>query len=108
MLALHVLSAFAIAAALVLYSVLVYSGRRMKTREDRRLLFSIAPIGTPLIAGGSVVALILGMVVAVDADEFVIWAGWVIGGIVLWELLGGAGERTGESYTAGPQPAGTG
>ena len=100
MLALHVLAAFAIAAALVLYSVLVYSGRRMKTREDRRLLFRIAPIGTPLIAGGSVLALVLGIVLAIDSDEFELWDGWVIAGIVLWAALIGVGQRSGAYYTA--------
>jgi uncharacterized membrane protein len=99
-LALHVLAAFAIAAALVLYSVLVYSGRRMKTREDRRLLFRIAPIGTPLIAGGSVLTLVLGIVLAIDSDEFKLWDGWVIAGIVLWAALGAVGQRSGAYYTA--------
>ena len=52
LLALHLLAAFAIAAALVLYSVLVVSGRRMTTLEETRLLFRLAPIGVPLIGAG--------------------------------------------------------
>ena len=39
MLALHLIAAFAVAAALVLYSVLVFSGRRMQTLEETRTLF---------------------------------------------------------------------
>ena len=47
MLALHLLSAFSVAAALVLYSVLVVSGRRSSaTLADARLLFRVAPVAT--------------------------------------------------------------
>ena len=44
MLALHLLAAFAIAAALVLYSVLVFDGRRTESPDRRQLLFRIAPM----------------------------------------------------------------
>ncbi|HEY7604636.1 MAG TPA: hypothetical protein VH760_10275 [Gaiellaceae bacterium] len=100
MLALHLLAAFSIASALVLYSVLVVNGRRGESQEKRRLLFRIAPIGAPLIGGGSVLALILGVILAIDSDQFEIWDGWVIAGIVLWALLGAIGQRTGAYYTA--------
>src|SRR5262245_2801962 len=99
MLSLHVLAAFAVAAALVLYSVLVYSGRRMKSRDDRRLLFRVAPVATPLIAGGTVLTLVLGIVLAIDSDEFELWDGWVIAGIVLWAALAAVGGRSGRYYT---------
>lgn len=100
MLALHLLAAFAIAAALVLFSALVVVGRRAKTFEDTRLLFRIAPVGTPLIGAGSVLALILGIILAIDSDRFEIWNGWIIAGIVLWALLAAVGARTGAYYTA--------
>jgi uncharacterized membrane protein len=99
MLALHLLAAFAIAAALVLYSVLVFKGRRTERPEQRELLFRIAPIGTPLIGGGSVLALILGVILAIDSDQFEIWDGWIIAAIVLWALMGAIGGRTGKYYT---------
>ena len=53
MLALHLLSAFAVGAALVLYSVLVFAGRRMTTLEETRALFRLAPLGTVLIIAGA-------------------------------------------------------
>src|SRR5215468_3820565 len=101
MLAFHLLSAFAVAAALVLYSVLVVSGRRSSaTLDDARLLFRIAPLATPLIAAGSVLVLIFGVILAIDSDQFELWDGWVIAGIVLWAILGAVGQRTGAYYTA--------
>jgi hypothetical protein len=98
MLALHLLAAFAI-AAVVLYSVLVFDGRRTESPDRRQLLFRIAPIGTPLIGGGSVLALILGVILAIDSDTFEIWNGWIIAAIVLWALMGAIGGRTGKYYT---------
>jgi len=100
MLSLHLLAAFSVAAALVLYSVLVVSGRRRATLEHTRLLFRVAPIATPLIAAGSVLVLIFGIILAIKSDRFEIWNGWIIAGIILWALLGAIGQRTGAYYTA--------
>jgi hypothetical protein len=100
MLALHVLSAFAVAAALVLFSVLVVAGRRMETLDDTRVLFRVAPIGAPLIGIGMGLALLLGIVLAIDADAYQLWDAWIIIAIVLWALMGWAGQRTGAYYTA--------
>jgi uncharacterized membrane protein len=98
-LALHLLAAFALAAALVLYSVLVFSGRRVTTLDETRLLFRLAPLGTPLIVAGSVLVLVLGIVLAVDHEEYELWNGWIIAAIVLWALLGAVGQRSGKYYT---------
>src|SRR4029450_5553547 len=100
MLSLRLLAAFSVASALVLYTVLVVSGRRMATLEQTRTLFRVAPLGTPLIAAGSVLVLILGVILAINSDEFEIWNAWVIIGIVLWALLAAIGQRTGAYYTA--------
>ena len=99
MLALHLLSAFAVASALVLYSVLVFAGRRMTTLADTRMLFRVAPVATPLIAAGSVLVLILGVVLAIDSDDYKVWDGWIIAAIVLWALIAAIGQRTGKYYT---------
>ncbi len=99
MLALHLLAAFAVAAALVLFSVLVVAGRRMETLEQTRLLFRLGPVGNPLIVGGMALALLLGIVLAIDADEYSIWDGWMLAAIVLWALLFEVGRRSGVYYT---------
>ena len=98
-LALHLLSAFAVASALVLYTVLVFSGRRMTTLEQTRALFRVAPLGTGLIIGGTALVLVFGVILALDSDQFNIWDPWIIAGIVLWAALGGIGQRTGAYYS---------
>jgi 4-hydroxybenzoate polyprenyltransferase len=99
MLAFHLLSAFAVAAALVLFSVMVYSGRRMTTLEETRLLFRVGPLGTILIGAGIGLTFVFGVILAVHSNTFNIWDGWVIAGIVLWAAFAAAGQRTGKYYT---------
>ena len=99
MLAFHLLSAFAVAAALVLFSVMVYSGRRMTTLEETRLLFRVGPLGGILIGAGIGLTFVFGVILAVHSNTFNIWDGWVIAGIVLWAAFAAAGQRTGKYYT---------
>lgn len=102
MLALHLLSAFAAASALVLFSVLVFSGRRMTTLDETRTLFRVAPIGTVLISAGIGLVFLFGVILALDSDRFDLWDGWVIAGIILWAIFAGVGQRSG-AYYAGIQ-----
>jgi hypothetical protein len=100
MLAFHLLAAFAVAASLVLFSVLVYAGRRMTTLEQTRMLFRLAPVGSILVVAGLALVLVFGVILALDTDGLHIWDGWVIAGIVLWAAAGGIGQRTGAYYDA--------
>ena len=100
MLALHLISAFAVASALVLFSILVFNGRRMTTLEQTRTLFRVAPVGNVLIAAGLGLVLIFGVILAVDSDRFNIWDGWVIAAIILFAIFGAVGQRAGAYYTA--------
>jgi hypothetical protein len=99
-LALHLLAAFSIGSALVLYSVLVFSGRRMTTLEQTRALFRVAPIGMVLTIGGTLLVIIFGVILAFDSGyrDFHIWDPWIIAGIVLWAAMSGVGQRTGKYY----------
>ena len=97
MLALHLLAAFAVAAALVLFSVLVVVGRRMSSLDDARMLFRVGSFGGALVGAGGGLVLLLGIVLAFDKYE--IWDGWIIVAIVLWAIMGGVGARTGRYYT---------
>ena len=100
MLALHLLSAFAVAASLVLFSSLVYSGRRMTSLEQTRTLFRVAPVGNaahrrrsgarPRSSASSS---------SVDSDTFELWDPWIIVAIVLVVAFGGVGQRSGAYYT---------
>jgi hypothetical protein len=99
MLALHLISAFAVASSLVLFSVLVFNGRRMTTLEQTRTLFRVAPMGNVLITAGLGLVLLFGVILALDSDRFNIWDGWVIAAIILFAIFGAVGQRAGVYYT---------
>lgn len=98
MLALHLISAFAVASSLVLFSVLVLSGRRMTTLDQTRTLFRVAPVGNLLITAGLGLVLLFGVILSFSRD-FEIWDGWIIAAIVLFAAFGGVGQRSGAYYT---------
>ena len=99
MLGLHLISAFAVASALVLFSILVFSGRRMTTLAQTRSLFRVAPVGNLLITAGMVLVLVFGVILSLDSDRFNIWDAWIIIAIVLLIAFGGVGQRSGAYYT---------
>jgi hypothetical protein len=94
LLALHLLAAFALAAALTLFVVMVFVSRRLQTLEQARVLFRLAPVGAILITTGSLVVLL-----SFDGDGLHIYDGWIIAAILLWLALGGVGQRTGAYYS---------
>jgi hypothetical protein len=99
MFALHLIAAFGVASSLVLFSVLVYRGRRMTTLDETRMLFRVAPVGGILISAGLAVVVLLGVYLAIASDRYEIWNLWVIAAIVLAIAFGGTGQRSGAYYT---------
>jgi hypothetical protein len=70
----------------------------MTTLEQTRTLFRVAPIGNVLIIAGIGLVFVFGVILALDSGTFNIWDGWIIGGIVLWALFAGVGQRSGKYY----------
>ena len=99
MLALHVLSAATMGVALTLFTILVLTSRRLQTIEEADVNFRLGGIGGILIGIGSIAALLLGIVLAIDSEDYHPWDGWVIAAIVLWAILGAIGGRSGRYYT---------
>ena len=100
LLALHVLAAFSLVAALVLYSVVIASGWNLALPSEVSRLFRLARAGDVAIAVGSIGTLVLGVWLAIDSDAYQVWDGWVIAAIVLWALAMETGRRTGTVYNA--------
>ena len=82
LLALHVLSAFAWIAALVVFSVVVVAGRRLSVPSDVARMFQVSRAGNVLIAVGMIGTIAFGIWLALD--EYEIWDGWIIAALVLW------------------------
>ena len=104
-LALHVLSAFAYVAGMVLFWVLIVAVRRTDTPEGTIRMGPVVKVGTIATAIGAVGTIVLGIWLAFSVGGYDIWDGWIIAAIVLWAIAGGIGGRTGKQYTAGRDKA---
>lgn len=98
LLALHVLSAFAWVAALVLYSVIIVTGWRLSVPGDVVRVFRISRVGDALIAVGMIGTIVFGIWLALDVEAYEIWDGWIIAALVLWLVAGAVGGQVGKVY----------
>jgi uncharacterized membrane protein len=102
LLALHLLAAFALMAALVLIGAVIVAA--WAADQPRRAIAygRVAAIGGPLIGAGMGLALLFGIVLAIDLDEYQVWDVWILISIVLWVVGGACGSQVGAHY-AGAQ-----
>ena len=104
-LALHVLSAFAYVAAIVLFWVLIFAVRKMDTPAETIGLEPVVKVGNAAVAIGAGGTILFGIWLAISLDEYQLWDGWVIAALVLWAAAGAVGQRTGAAYTEGMRKA---
>jgi uncharacterized membrane protein len=100
-LALHVLSAFAFVAGVVLFWVLIFAVRRADRPEDTVRTGPLVKVGNGAVGVGATGTIVLGIWLAISRDEYHVWDGWVIAAIVLWLFAAETGRRAGAEYTRG-------
>jgi hypothetical protein len=98
LLALHVLSAFAWVAALVIYTVVIAAGWGLTVPSDVIRMFRVSRVGDALIAVGMMGTIIFGIWLAIDLDAYQVWDGWIITALVLWLVAGAVGGQVGKVY----------
>jgi uncharacterized membrane protein len=101
LLALHVLSAFAYVAGMVLFWVLIVAVRKTDTPAGTIRMEPVVKVGNAAVGIGAVGTILLGIWLAFKLDGYAIWDGWIIAAIVLWAIAGAVGQRTGVAYTRG-------
>lgn len=104
-LAVHVLSAFAYVAGLVLFWVLIVAVRRVDTPEETLRMEPIVKVGNIAVGLGAVGTIVIGIYLAFAVDSYAIWDGWIIAALVLWAVAGALGQRTGVAYMQGMNKA---
>jgi uncharacterized membrane protein len=97
---LHVLSAFALVGAEVLFTFLIAALWRTDLPSDIARVSGISRLGTALVGAGSGGTLVFGVILAFEADSYAIWDGWIIAALVLWVAFNEIGRRTGKAYDA--------
>jgi len=97
-LALHVLSAFALVGALVLFWILIVVMRDIDTASETVAFGRVATLGNRVVIAGILGTLVFGVWLAISLDAYQLWDGWIIAGIVLWAAGAGTGARAGTEY----------
>ena len=104
-LALHVLSAFAYVAGIILFWVLIVAVRKTDEPEGTLRLQPAAMAGNAVVGIGAGGTIILGIWLAFSVGGYDIWDGWIIAAIVLWAIAAAVGQRTGKAYMEGVNKA---
>jgi hypothetical protein len=102
LLALHLLAAFALVAALVLYTAVMVANWGADRPQRASAYFRLAAVGGPLVGAGAGLALLFGIALAIDLDAYHPWDVWIVASIVLWAIGSATGSRVGAHY-AGAQ-----
>jgi uncharacterized membrane protein len=100
-LALHVLSAAAYGAGIILFWVLVVAVRSTDTAEGTLRLGPMALIGNIAVGIGAAGTIVFGIWLALSVGGYDLWDGWIIAAIVLWVIAAILGQRTGKEYMRG-------
>ena len=98
LLALHVLSAFALVAALVVFWVAIVALRRTDLPEQALAAGALMKAGSIVVVVGSLGVIVFGVWLAIALDGIEVWNAWVIAAIVLWAIASETGRRSGEEY----------
>ncbi len=104
-LALHVLSAFAYVAGVVLFWVLVVAVRQTDTPDGTIRMDPVAKVGNAAVGIGAGGTIVLGIWLAFSIGGYDIWDGWIIAALVLWFIAAEIGRRTGAAYLQGMNKA---
>ena len=104
-LALHVLSAFAYVAGVVLFWVLVVAVRGTDTPDGTIRMDPVAKVGNAAVGIGAGGTIVLGIWLAFSVGGYDIWDGWIIAALVLWFISAEIGRRTGAAYLQGMNKA---
>jgi uncharacterized membrane protein len=103
---LHVLSAFALVAALVVFWVIAVVARNVERPNESLRYFRIARPANILVGIGTVGVLIFGVWLAIERDEYQVWDGWILAALVLWAVSTELGRRGGKPFAEAANVAG--
>jgi uncharacterized membrane protein len=104
-LALHLLSAFAYVAGMIVFWVLIAAVRRTDTPDGTTRMAPVVKVGMIGTAVGAVGTIVFGLWLTFSVGGYRIWNFWIIAALVLWAIAGGVGGRTGKEYQRGMDKA---
>jgi hypothetical protein len=105
MLALHVLSAFALVAGIILFWVLIVVVRQTDNPEGTIRMGPLSRVAEAAVGIGAGGTIVLGVWLAFSVGGYDIWDGWIIAALVLWVISTGLGQRASAAYVQGVKKA---
>jgi glycerol uptake facilitator-like aquaporin len=90
LLLLHLIGAFALVGAAVVGTVAILS-----MRSGNRAALVLTPLGQRFGDVGGMLALIFGVWLAIDLDQYDLFDGWIIAALVLWVIVAATGAQLG-------------
>ena len=97
-LALHVLSAFALVAGIILFWVLIVLIRRADTPAQTLAMGPLSRLAEIAIAIGAIGTIGFGAWLSFSLDHYEILDGWIVAAFVLWVILMAVGQRASAAY----------
>lgn len=104
-LALHVLSAFALVAGIILFWVLILAAWRADTPDETLAFGPFARIAQAVVGIGMIGAIVFGVWLAFSVGGYDIWDPWIVAALVLWAVAAELGRRTSAAYEPGVKKA---
>jgi len=96
LLALHLLTAFALVGAITLFSIVMLAFERTDSADKLLSLTPVMLLGNISVGIGTLGTLIFGVWLAIAVDAYHVWDLWVILAIVGWAIAAGLGGRAGK------------
>lgn len=98
LLVLHLWSAFALVAAVVLFWAMTVAARDSDSVEETVAYRRVGSLGNKVVIAGGIGTIVFGIWLAFAKDGYSIGDGWIIAAIVLWVIGMAAGGRAGAEY----------
>ena len=92
---LHVLTAFALVAALVVFWIIGIVARNVDRPVESLRYFRVAQPANVLVIVGTLGTLVFGIWLAIERDAYQVWDGWILAALVLWAVASETGRRGG-------------
>jgi hypothetical protein len=105
MLALHVLSAFALVAGVIFFWVLIVAVRGSDTPEATLRLGPLTRIAGAAIGIGMGGTIVLGLWLAFSYGNYDVWDWWILIALALWFVAAELGRRANLAYVEGVKKA---
>jgi len=105
-LSLHLLAAFALVGAEVVFTIQLVA--LWRTEETARVtsFVTLSRVATAMVIAGTLGTIVFGVWLALSKDGYALWDGWIIAAIILWAIGSGLGQRSGNEYAAAAARAG--